>query len=181
MKDRNKNTAAATELRVQILPCFCLHSKTKLMRLTVQQCHFDPHFLTTLTSLYLIHTGLVWALQNKSSYKYLALFNSKHLSHKSMWQCTTSSAFDAAPSSQSMRHTGSRLLACDKDVNWRCCGHTVHILAQWFTRTPAVTKNDDWGVSCPRTMTESLPQQWWWWSAPSQLEWWQLEVTWNLV
>lgn len=37
MKDRNKNTAAATELRVQILPCFCLHSKTKLMRLTVQQ------------------------------------------------------------------------------------------------------------------------------------------------
>lgn len=35
--NRNKNTAAATELRVQISPCFCLHSKTKLMRLTVQQ------------------------------------------------------------------------------------------------------------------------------------------------
>lgn len=36
--------------------------------------------------------------------------SSKHLSHKNMWQHTTSPAFDAAPSSQSMRHTGSRLV-----------------------------------------------------------------------
>lgn len=59
--------------------------------------------------------------------------------------------------------------------------HTVHISAQWFTRMPAVPKNDDWDVSCPWTWTESLPQQWWRATAPSLSGWWQLEVTWNLV